>query len=281
MAMEKDMRTMSGDAEPRIILLDSITKITADHTMHVVIAGSHGGTYSGFLASQGGLRGAIFNDAGIGLDAAGIGALSPLGEIGLAAATVDYRSARIGDGADICRRGIISHVNAPAYAAGCRVGQSARICAEKMTAAPVAAARMAVPLESRKCLHAGAPAILGVDSNSLLTDKDTGAIIVSGSHGGLLGGHPASAIGPDVIAASFNDAGIGIDNAGVSRLPALDRRHIAAVAVSASTARIGDAQSSWMTGVISAQNATAARHGATTGMKLKDFLTDLLARILA
>jgi hypothetical protein len=118
-----------------------------------------------------------------------------------------------------------------------------------------------------------------VDSSSLIEPGDTGAIIISGSHGGLLGGDPASAIGPDVLAAAFNDAGVGIDNAGISRLAALDRRRIAGVTVAAASARIGDARSAWETGVISAANATAARLGAAEGMALRVFYTDLASRV--
>ncbi|MBV8777342.1 MAG: hypothetical protein JO258_09120 [Alphaproteobacteria bacterium] len=68
------------------------------------------------------------------------------------------------------------------------------------------------------------------------------AIVVTGSHGGLLGGKPETALKYDVAGALYNDAGLGIDEAGVSRLPALDRRGIPAATVAASSARIGDAR---------------------------------------
>ena len=46
-----------------------------------------------------GVRAAVFNDAGIGLDDAGIAGLSRLQSIGMAAVAVSHASARIGDGA--------------------------------------------------------------------------------------------------------------------------------------------------------------------------------------
>ncbi len=266
------------DRSPTIIL-DSITRLAPAHAGRVVIAGSHGGVYAGYLAAAGGVRGVIFSDAGVGLEGAGVGALPLLAAIGLAAAAVDFRSARIGDGADLCRRGTISHVNDPAAAMGCEVGELADLCAEKMKTAPLAHADAAPPTEGRITLRAQAPQIRGVDSNSLLTGDDAGTIVISGSHGGLLGGNGDSAIGPEVLAAAFNDAGMGIDNAGISRLPALDARNIPAVTVSAFTARIGDARSSWMTGIISAHNAAAARHGAKPGIRLSAFLGELAARM--
>ena len=39
------------------------------------------------------------------------------------------------------------------------------------------------------------PRVWGLDSNSLVRPEDAGAILVTGSHGGLLGGRPESAIG--------------------------------------------------------------------------------------
>ena len=50
---------------------------------------------------------------------------------------------------------------------------------------------------------------------------------------------------------------IGIDEAGVSRLPALDARGIAAATVSAAGARIGDARSTYEDGVLSRVNTRA------------------------
>ena len=75
------------------------------------MAGSHGGRYCGYLAALAGLRGVILNDAGVGLDNAGLGSLEYLQPLGVAAATVSNSSARIGDGADMVERGRIIHCN--------------------------------------------------------------------------------------------------------------------------------------------------------------------------
>jgi len=272
------MPATSDRDEPAIVILDSITKLTPGHAGSVLVAGSHGGVYPAMLAAQARLRGVIFSDAGIGLDEAGIGGLRFLNSVGLAAAAVDYRSARIGDGADLHRRGVISHVNEPAARLGCQPGMPVGLCAERMKSAEASEAPFAGLIEGRLLFRPAAPQIWGIDSNSLAEPGDAGAILVSGSHGGLLGGKPASAIGPDVLAAAFNDAGMGIDNAGITRLAALDQRGIAAVTVSAASARIGDARSSWETGLVSAWNETAATYGARKGMKLRAFLKELASR---
>jgi hypothetical protein len=108
-------------------------------------------------------------------------------------------------------------------------------------------------------------AVILVDSASLVTAEDTGAIIVTGSHGGLIGGDPKKALRAAGFAAVFNDAGIGKDEAGIARLPALDDRDIAAFTVASASARIGDARSTLCDGVISRVNRTAARLGARVG----------------
>src|SRR5205085_479040 len=63
--------------------------------------------------------------------------------------------------------------------------------------------------------------IWALDSASLVRPDDAGQIVLVGSHGG---GPPANALKADCRAAIFNDAGIGIDGAGVARLTVLDGR---------------------------------------------------------
>ena len=99
-----------------------------------------------------------------------------------------------------------------------------------------------------------------------------GTIVVTGSHGGLLGGRSETALKYDALAALFNDAGIGIDEAGVTRLPALDARGIAAATVAAASARIGDARSTYEDGILSRVNARAAALGIAPGISAREFV---------
>ena len=109
-----------------------------------------------------------------------------------------------------------------------------------------------------------------IDSASLIAPEDAGQIIVTGSHGALVGGSAPMALRVDGFAAVFSDAGVGADGAGITRLPALDTRGIAGLTVSAASARIGDAASLYADGLISHANATARRLGARPGEPLKD-----------
>ena len=257
----------------QIITATTVTKLGLEHKGQVLIGGSHGGVYAGYLAAKAGARAIILNDAGGGLDGAGFSSLAYLDDLGRPGATVAHDSARIGDGDDMAARGIISYVNRTAAALGCAVGQTTMACAEAMRAAPAASGEAPAYEEARFLfsMEGESPAIWGVDSASLLRPEDAGQVVITASHGALLGGEAASAIKYDVLACAYNDAGVGIENIGISRLPALDQRTIAAVAVDCQTARIGDVRSMWQSGIISYVNKTAAALGVAPGDRLQTF----------
>jgi hypothetical protein len=258
-----------------VLIVDSITKLGPDARGEVAIAASHGGVYPAYLAAAAGLRGVILHDAGIGLDEAGVGCLAYLDALGVPSATVAHTSARIGDGADLAARGTISRVNHTGAALGCAAGQRAVRCAQLMTSATPASLAPPAEPESRFVLRQrpGAPPVIGLDSISLVQPADAAAILVSGSHGGLLGGDPAAALRVDAVAAIYNDAAIGIDEAGIGRLAALDARGIPAATVDAFTARIGSARSTWETGVVSRVNHCAMALGGRPGMTCQNLVT--------
>ena len=103
-----------------------------------------------------------------------------------------------------------------------------------------------------------------------MTPLDAGRIVVTGSHGGIVGENPALAIRVDARAAIYNDAAIGKDAAGITRLPALDSRGIISATVAAESARIGDAKSTYYDGMISHANDCARQSGIEPGMPLQE-----------
>lgn len=98
-----------------------------------------------------------------------------------------------------------------------------------------------------------------IDSISAVTREMHGQIVVTGSHGGISAAHLALAHPPAL--AVFNDAGMGLDNAGFKGLEILNAAGVAACTVSHETARIGEANSTLATGRISAVNSRAAQAG--------------------
>lgn len=110
----------------RVVIMDSITKVTPDDKGSIVVAASHGGASSGEFALEVPLDVVVLNDAGIGKDDAGIAALDMLQQRGVAGATVSHNSARIGDSLDMWETGVISRVNTVAKARGLSEKQSLR-----------------------------------------------------------------------------------------------------------------------------------------------------------
>ena len=255
-----------------IRVADSITRVEGEAKGAVVVNGSHGGRYAAWLAAKLHVAAAIFNDAGIGREAAGVAGLAYLARLGIPAAAVGHMSARIGDGADVMARGILSHANELAAALGCVAGLACREAAEKLRQAPPAGREGPPEAEAAFLLDPGPPALWALDSASLVGPEHKGAVVVTGSHGGLLGGRPETALKYDALAALFNDAGLGADEAGATRLPALDARGIAAATVSAESARIGEARSTWEEGVLSRVNDRARRLGGRPGMTAREFV---------
>ncbi len=244
----------------------------------VLVAGSHGGVIAAYYGAKAGAHALILNDAGIGMDEAGIAGLAYLDAIGIAAAAVSHASARIGDGADMLARGVVSRANACAARAGVSAGQSCSAAAGLLRSAPGAVSPPPPYEEGRSLQHAGPPEVWALDSVGMLTPDDAGRILIIGSHGALHGGRPESALGVDACAAVFNDAGVGADGIGITRLAVLDARGIPAAAVDCRSARIGDARSMWDGGVLSHINEGARRAGAFAGQGVSAFAALLLRR---
>lgn len=258
-----------------ILALDSITSLSDGMARQVVVAASHGGLYPGWLAVRGGLRAVIFNDAGGGKDGAGYASLAYGQEFGMAAAVLSAASCRIGDVADMQARGVISHANDLALECGVRIGQPCLDAARCLLRAPMPSGRPREAMDEARGeipLPGARRRLILVDSASLVRKGDAGQVVVTGSHGGLLGGDPAKALRADAFGAVFNDAGGGIDDAGFGRLPALEARGLAALTVSADSARIGDARSHFREGIVSRVNDTARRHGAQEGARARHIL---------
>ena len=242
-----------------VVAVPSVTKLPPTTEGGVVIGGSHGAIYAAYLSATAGARAAIHNDAGIGRDEAGVSGLEWAQTHGMAMAAVLCGSARIGDGADMLRRGLISRANPLAEACGVAPGQPVAEAAERLKTAPWPHRKPAPMAEGRTT----AGRILCVDSISLASPRDRGRVVASGSHGGVPAGETAAAFGP--LLALFNDAGFGMEHAGVAGLPILQQAGIAAAAVSTMSARIGDGRSTLLDGFISDLNDAAYRLGGRIG----------------
>ena len=262
----------------KVLAVPTVTKLGPETPGAVVVGGSHAAIFTTYLTLQAGARAAIQHDAAMGLDQAGIRGLGWAEQFGFAIAAVDARTARIGDGEDMLERGIISAVNRPAAACKVEPGMSCREAADLLRSAAPPYALPPATLETRteEVLPGTGRTIVMVDSVALARESDAGGIVLTGSHGGTPSAGYAGKVGMQLVL--FNDAGFGADHAGIASLPMLEKKGIAAAAVSAFTARIGDGRSTYLDGIISAANERAAALGAVVGTPARDFVRLLAAR---
>ena len=99
-------------------VVDSITELCPADAGSFAVSGSHGGASSARYALAARPLLSVFNDAGVGKDAAGIAGLHMLEAHGLGACTVSNTSACIGNAASTLQDGVISHANETAHALG-------------------------------------------------------------------------------------------------------------------------------------------------------------------
>ena len=184
-----------------ILVFDSVTKLPPEADGAVVIGGSHAAIYAAHMSAKFGCRAAIHHDAGIGKDEAGIGGLAYADKLGMAMAAVATASARIGDGADLHARGVISRANALAISCGVVPGMSARHAAELLKAAPWPHALPATKGESRYTVEG----VVCADSATLLVPEDRGRVVATGSHGAPNSAMATAPFRPLLL--MFNDAG--------------------------------------------------------------------------
>ena len=269
--MRNDM--LSYEMASQIEIAETITKISPLAAGKVIVSGSHGGKLPGGLAVRASGRAVILNDAGCGLEDAGIGSLDLCQNFGMAAATVSNNSCRIGDAGDMILRGIISHANQIALDVGVMIGQSCKLAAEILSQAPLPPQNDPPHFSEKReilTLKGAQRNFVKVDSASMVIPEDAGQVVLTGSHGGLIGNNRKFAIKAPVFAAVYNDAGMGIEHCGLTRLPALDDRGIAGITLDCMTCRIGDAESAYATGIVSAVNNRAQELGVKVGMSAQN-----------
>ena len=260
------MRIAAASGSDRIVVLDSLTHCDARVTAcDVVVSGSFAGALAFGFALERGVRGLVAHAAGIGRDRAGISGLPLADGLGVPAAAVETTSARLGDGWSVWRDGVIAHVNGRATELGIETTQPAEAAARAMLGAPPGTASP-VPLVDRRPRVAaaiGGGRVVLLDSMSFAGPEHRGDVLCAGSHGGRVNVERLLSVRPR--GALFNDGGGARDASGVSGLAVLDAAGVAGACVDAMSARIGDPESTYADGVVSAVNQTARRAGVEVG----------------
>jgi hypothetical protein len=123
--MTNRIAVIEGD-HGSVICTDSIAfGLPEDAGTNVLCTAGHTGTSAAYYLRKFRPRGFICSDGGKGKNDAGVAALELVEADGLAGATVDARTARMGDGLSTYHDGVISACNELAARVGVRVGQPA------------------------------------------------------------------------------------------------------------------------------------------------------------
>ncbi|MEI7444195.1 MAG: hypothetical protein WCK28_04830 [Burkholderiales bacterium] len=114
-----------------------------------------------------------------------------------------------------------------------------------------------------------------LDSIATVEPSMAGAVVVSGSHGGVSAARYVLGMPTKPAAVFFNDAGIGKDGAGIVGLAMLEQVSVVAATYSHESARIGEAADGLDSGVISRVNGPAIRAGLKAGQRVADVVARL------
>jgi uncharacterized protein YunC (DUF1805 family) len=110
--------------------------------------------------------------------------------------------------------------------------------------------------------------VIVMDTAASMSPDETGQIVVVGSHGAeTTGRHMARYLPFGVF---LNDAGVGKNRAGISCLHVFEVMSILGATVDCMSARIGEGEDHYASGIVSAVNPQAEQAGIRVGMQVAD-----------
>jgi uncharacterized protein YunC (DUF1805 family) len=266
-----------GGSDGRVLVADSLSYFEHEpHPDDVAVGASFAGAPTAAMAMRGGVKAWIAHESGPGKDDAGVAGLALAQHFGVPAAAIATMTAGLSRGMTLIG-GTVSRANEAALALGVRPGQSGGEAAKRMLKAP----------RGRPCnLHGiidesiheveitPAGRIFAVWSFARVKGEHARDVFCVASHAGKVMADYARQVKPRGLIA--NDAGRGLEDSGIDGLEAMGATP--AAAVSADSARIGDALSTWRDGVISAANAAALAIGVAPGMSAREAARLMLQR---
>jgi uncharacterized protein YunC (DUF1805 family) len=264
----------------RTLVFDSATHVEGYVSAYpcekdVVVAASYSGVLCARMIMSAKPKAVIGLDCGIGKDGAGIAGLWYYEALGVPAAAADSNTAEMGNGADLYANGIISRVNDCAQRLGIAPGMRVKEVAEAFKTGALRPAQFDPARRLVVSTDDQGRSIVCTDSIAfaLPEDRDRNVLCTAGHTGRSVVDYFRQ-FRP--LAFICSDGGIGKNDSGISALKEVEPDGIAGASVDAQTARMGDGQSTYFDGVISAVNSVAAAKGVRVGQSAREAAALLL-----
>lgn len=262
----------------RVVTMDSARYVDATNTERdVVVSASYLGVLPARLMAPHRPRAVIGHDGCIGKDAAGIQGLYYLEALGIPAATSDGMTAELGNGADLYSSGIISRVNILAEQCGVQRGMTVVEAADLLLDNDPSDVGPGTKMR-REVVETSPSGRQVVVTDSIIfaqpEDRERNVLVTAG-HTGTSGASFLLEFRPWGFICS--DGGGGKNDAGTAGLDIVAEHGLAGASVSAQSAALGDAYSSYEDGIIAACNEPARRCGVEVGMSAREAASLLLA----
>ena len=265
-----------SNAAGRIVITDSFSYCDERIGVNdVIVGGSYAGASTTGDILRTGFKAIIGHDAGIGRARAGISGLPFCDRFGIPMAAVMGTTATLSNGNSVYG-GLISSVNEAAERLGVRPGQKASEAAELMLrgkAGKPIHEEVGVDQTLREMEQVSSGRIFARVWLLSLPKTYPDDVFALGTHSARVAAEHAFRW--NVKGWIANDAGMGKNNSGIAGLAICGERGMPAAAVSAFSASIGDALSTYNDGIISAVNEPALRKGVLIGMTAKEALRSM------
>lgn len=262
-----------------VVAVDSAYHVSElNRDRDVVVNASYAGVLPARFIAERRPAGAIGMDCAVGPEGASIAGLWYLEALGIPAAAVDVSGVRLGDGVDMWEHGVISYLNQPARDRGVTEGQSVEVAARAILSGTPVVRSAADAITNRKVVieHESGRRVVCTDSIAFGMPEDAQTnVLVTAGHTGRSAVPYLRKVNPYAFICS--DGGMGREQSGVAGLETLNDDGVPGATVDAQTARMGDAASSWDTGIISAANALAHIAGVRVGMSCRQAAALLVA----
>lgn len=278
--MALHLPTLHASDAGRTLVFDSATHVEAYVAAHpcqgdVVVNASYSGVLCARMVMSARPSAVIGLDCAIGKDGAGIAGLWYYEALGVPAAATDTLTAEMGNGPDLYENGVISRVNDAAQRLGIAPGMRVRDAAEAFKTGALKPARFDPARRLVIETNAQGRSIICTDSIAFALPEDRERnVLCTAGHTGRSVVDYFRQFRPWAFICS--DGGIGKNHSGISALQDVEADGIAGASVDALSARMGDGQSTYFDGVISAVNSVAAAKGVRVGQTAREAAALLL-----